>query len=192
MLFLSRPDEGAVRSFLASQKGKEFSYPHAGATKDGFTPRGFSVDHNRVHLGNGAHTFGHAVRAMQQWKMFAMPWVELCFQNTPIEEGAEVAVLISHFGFWSLNACRIVRVWDERGENQIYGFAYGTLPDHAERGEERFTVELHKEDGSVWYDLYSHSRPNGLARLAYPLTRLLQKRFARDSKIAMKEAVEAL
>jgi len=70
-----------------------------------------------------------------------------------------------------------------------FGFAYGTLPNHAERGEERFSVEFHQADQYVWYDLYAFSQPNTLARLAYPFTRSLQKRFARDSQSAMQSAV---
>jgi uncharacterized protein (UPF0548 family) len=118
-----------------------------------------------------------------------MPWIDLCWPDTPMERGVSVAVLISHLGFWSLNACRIVYVIDEHGSSEKYGFAYGTLPDHGERGEERFTVEFNS-DQTVWYDLYAFSRPNMLARLAYPYTRLLQKRFARDSKAAMQKAVQ--
>jgi len=74
--------------------------------------------------------------------MFDMPWVELWWPDTPIKVDATVAVLISHFGFWSLNACRIVYEIDERGACERFGFAYGTLPQHGERGEERFSVEF--------------------------------------------------
>jgi uncharacterized protein (UPF0548 family) len=89
-----------------------------------------------------------------------------------------------------LNACRIVYLIDERGETYRYGFAYGTLPAHAERGEERFTVEYHKAGGKVWYDLYAFSKPrHALARAGYPISRLLQKRFAKESKEAMVEAI---
>jgi uncharacterized protein (UPF0548 family) len=62
--------------------------------------------------------------------------------------------------------------------------------EHAERGEERFTVEYHSDDQSVWYDLFAFSRPGPLARLGYPVARSLQKRFARDSNLAMRRAVE--
>ncbi len=89
-----------------------------------------------------------------------------------------------------MNACRIVYVIDEGGSSQRYGFAYGTLPDHAAIGEERFTVEFHPEDQTVWYDLYALSRPTLLARMVYPFTRALQKRFAKDSKAAMLRAVQ--
>jgi hypothetical protein len=52
-------------------------------------------------------------------------WIELCWPNASIETGATVAVLISHLGFWSLNACRIVYVIQEDADLQRYGFAYG-------------------------------------------------------------------
>ena len=58
----------------------------------------------------------------------------------------------------------------------------------AEMGEERFSVEW-REDGTVWYDLLAFSRPRlWLARLAHPLTRRVQRRFARESKAAMQAA----
>jgi uncharacterized protein (UPF0548 family) len=60
--------------------------------------------------------------------------------------------LARHYGFWSLNACRVVYVVDDRGAQPRYGFAYGTLMEHAETGEERFTVELRPKDETVWYD----------------------------------------
>jgi uncharacterized protein (UPF0548 family) len=58
-------------------------------------------------------------------------------------------------------------------------------------GEERFTAEFHAEGEAVWFDIYAFSRPRPLARLAFPYSRALQKRFAQDSKKAMKRAVES-
>jgi hypothetical protein len=84
-------------------------------------------------------------------------------------------------------ACRIVYVVDEADR---FGFAYGTLPAHAETGEERFTVEWDEQDDAVWYDILAFSLPQQLlARLGYPFARRLQKRFARDSPAAMLRAV---
>jgi uncharacterized protein (UPF0548 family) len=107
-----------------------------------------------------------------------------------IEPGATVAVVVSHLRFWSVNACRIVYFTEDHGSPERFGFAYGTLPDHAAIGEERFAVEFNPDDQSVWYDIYAISRPTALARLAYPFTRALQKSFARDSKAAMQRAVQ--
>jgi uncharacterized protein (UPF0548 family) len=115
--------------------------------------------------------------------------VRLCWGDTPIETGATVAVIVRHLGFWSMNACRIVYVLEENGAVERFGFAYGTLVDHAERGEERFMVEWNRDDDAVWYDLLAASKPGFCAKLGYPYTRSLQKRFAHDSKTAMKRAV---
>jgi uncharacterized protein (UPF0548 family) len=46
--------------------------------------------------------------------------------------------------------------------------------------------------GEVWYDLLAYSRPRHVAaRAGYPLTRLLQRRFAAGSARTMAEAVAA-
>jgi uncharacterized protein (UPF0548 family) len=99
-------------------------------------------------------------------------------------------VLARAFGLWWLNACRIVYIVDEDdGSMRRFGFAYGTLPGHAESGEERFLVEWDRRDGCVWYDILAFSRPNHfLVRLAYPQARKLQKQFARDSALSIQRA----
>jgi len=103
-----------------------------------------------------------------------------------------VAILIRHFGFYSLNAAQIVYVIDEP---QQFGFAYayGTLAEHGESGEERFSVDFDDETGEVSYDLFAFSKPNHfLAKLGYPLVRNLQKQFAEDSKAAMLRAISMI
>ena len=93
-------------------------------------------------------------------------------------------------GSSSLNAARIVYTINEDGPIKRYGFAYGTLLDHSESGEERFSVEWHSQDSSIWYDLFAFSRPHlMLAKLGYPLTRWLQRRFREGSQAAMAKAV---
>jgi uncharacterized protein (UPF0548 family) len=187
MFCFRKPSPQAIREFLAAQEREQFSYRCVGASRTA-APDGYVVDHNRIQLGQGRGAFARAKDAIRQWKMFDMPWLELLSPDAPIIEGATVAIAVSHLGFWSLNAARIVYTIEEHGALERYGFAYGTLPDHAAMGEERFTVEFHADDGSVWYDLYAFSRPRALARLAFPYTRALQKRFASDSKKAMQTA----
>lgn len=189
MFSLFQPSSDIVRTFLAKQKDRQFSYKHVGASR-ATAPDGYVVDHNRIQLGVGSAVFERAKNAVRQWKTFDMNWLELCWPNVPIEAGSTVAIVVHHLGFWSLNACRIVYTIEERGAVEKYGFAYGTLPDHAEMGEERFTVEFHVNDQAVWYDIYAFSRPRPLARLAYAFTRALQKRFASDSKAAMLRAMD--
>src|SRR5437773_1945486 len=77
-------------------------------------------------------------------------------------------------------------VIDEDGPVRRYGFAYGTLPDHADRGEERFTVEWDRRSDLISYDILSFSRSGSLIRqAAYPAARRLQRRFLRNSLVAM-------
>jgi uncharacterized protein (UPF0548 family) len=111
--------------------------------------------------------------------------------DTPLESAQVVAVLAKVCGLWWLNACRIVYVVNEQAGDVVrFGFAYGTLPRHAESGEEQFLVEWDKRDGSVWYSILAFSRPrHWLARLGYPLVRRLQRRFGRESAEAMLRVV---
>lgn len=119
-----------------------------------------------------------------------MDWVSLHRFSTGTAAGENAAVLAGHLGLWWLNACRIVYVIDEDGRCKRFGFAYGTLTDHAESGEERFQVEWNGETGEVWYDILAFSRPNQfLARVGYPLARRLQRRFVVGSQAAMLRAV---
>ena len=185
MFLITKPNNEAVARFLETQKDTPFSYAEIGATRN-VAPDGYTIDHNRVQLGTGREAFERAIKAVRNWKMFDISWVNLCWENIPIEQGATVAILANHLGFWSLNAAKIVYVLEETGEIEKFGFAYGTLLDHSERGEERFSVEFHQADESVWYDLYAFSQPNRfLAKLGYPISRYLQKQFAMESKQAM-------
>jgi uncharacterized protein (UPF0548 family) len=190
MFLLSKPSEQEIRRFLVSQLEQPLSYPDARMLELP-VPRGYTADHNRIQIGEGSQAFTRAVEAIKRWEMFNIGWLHLCWPDAPIEPGSGVAVLAHHLAFWSLNACRIVSVIDEDEESRRYGFIYGTLPDHAERGQERFTVEWRRADDSVWYVILAYSRPNQLlAQVGYPITRLLQKRFGRDSMQAMLRSSE--
>lgn len=185
MFLLRKPKDTTIRAFLAAQASQPFSYPDVGASR-GTAPHGYNVDHNRIQIGSGKKDFARAVDQIRCWKMFDIGWLLLCWPDSPIEKGSMVGVLVPHFGFWSLNACKIVYVLNEHdGDCEKFGFAYGTLPGHAERGEERFTVELNSSSQEVWYEIYAFSRPGPAARLAYPVARSMQKRFAADSMQAM-------
>ncbi len=189
MLLLRKPSPERIRAFLAAQSRLDFTYSAVGTTAT-TPPTGYVVDHTRIKLGEGTNMFAAAKAALERWDHFCLGWVAAWPPETMIKVGQVVAVIAQMFGLWWLNACRIVYVVDEEGPVKRFGFAYGTLPEHAESGEERFTVEWHQEDEAVWYDILAFSRPRHLlARLGYPLARRLQRRFARDSTAAMQRAV---
>jgi uncharacterized protein (UPF0548 family) len=193
MFLLKEPSEEAVSRFISSERDAPFSYEGVGASREGAVPPGYVVDCYRVKLGEGEETYARAAEALRGWRQFDLDWVQLLPPGAPpIKTGTTVGVLARHYGFWSLNTARIIYLIEESGGVERFGFGYGTLPGHGERGEERFSVEWRREDNTVHYDVFAFSRPKHLlAWLGYPFARVLQKRFARDSKKAMVEAVNS-
>jgi uncharacterized protein (UPF0548 family) len=192
MLFLRRPAAETIQAFLANQAKLNLTYAAVGATA-ATPPAGYAVDHTRIKLGNGEKVFAATKAALERWQQFRLGWVEASPEDTPIRERQVVAVLAWSIGLWWLNACRIVAVVNEDGPVQRFGFGYGTLPDHAGSGEERFLVEWDRDDDGVWYDILAFSRPRHfLVRLGYPWVRRVQKRFGRDSATAMRRAVASI
>src|SRR5206468_5369957 len=112
-------------------------YAPIGLARDGAA--GYQTDQETAVIGHGAHAFEAARNRLARWRQFPHGWVELFPGNAPITPGTTVAVLARHLGFWSLNACRIVYLIES---DRNSGFAYGTLQDHAESGEEIFTVSF--------------------------------------------------
>lgn len=186
MIRLARPSREDIARFLDRQRDRPFTYPSPGSSRTGEAPPGFVVDHRSREIGRGRETFAAAGAAVRRWEMFHLGWVEICWPETPVAPGSVVAMVARFGGLWWVNACRIVYVLDEA---RRFGFAYGTLADHVERGEELFSIEW-REDDSVWYEISAFSRPRlWLVRLGYPVARHLQKRFGVDSLAALERAV---
>jgi uncharacterized protein (UPF0548 family) len=191
MFFLSRPTAQRIDRFRQFAEQDTFSYPEVGATLGAAIPDRYNLDHNRIRLGEGLSLFEHAYAALEAWKMFDLGWVELLHPIEPIAPGQTVLVLARTVGLYSLSASRVIAMIDEdNGQIRRRGFSYGTLRHHVERGEERFSIEYHHGENSVWYDILAFSVPqHPLARLGYPMSRAAQRRFAADSKAAMLRAV---
>jgi len=189
MLSLQKPSADSIRRLLTAQAELPFTYSAVGATAK-TPPAGYVVDHTRIKLGEGEKAFQSAKAALGRWEQFRLGWLEAWSPDTPIQTGEVVAVVARGVGMWWLNACRIVYVVDEPGPVSMFGFAYGTLPEHAAAGEERFMIEWHEKTNGVWYDILAFSRPRSvLTRLGYPMVRRTQKKFGRDSAASMRRAV---
>ena len=91
------------------------------------------------------------------WKQFDIGWVDIFPRQAPVAVGTVVAVVIRHLGFWSMNGCRVLYHVDDAGRR--FGFAYGTLTNHAESGEEWFEVFLDPATGDVNYRIRAMSWP---------------------------------
>jgi uncharacterized protein (UPF0548 family) len=185
VFLICQPTDVVIHAFLQAQAQLDFTYPDTGATA-ATAPASYIVDHTRIRIGTGEAVFLRAKISLEGWKQFDLGWLKASPNDTPIRSGEVVAVVARTFGLRSLNAARIVYVVNEPRK---FGFAYGTLPGHVEKGEERFLVER-TDDDSVWYDILAFSRPSHLfTKIGYPLVRRLQKRFGRESAAAMVRAV---
>jgi uncharacterized protein (UPF0548 family) len=188
MFFIRRPSRDTIDTFLAESRHLPMSYGPVGLVQSGECR---SLDEATVVIGRGRADFERARTALTEWKQFDLGWVELFPRQSPIAAGTVVAVLIKHLGFWSLNGCRVVS-HTAADTNDIFGYAYGTLPNHAESGEELFEVFLDPRTDDVMYRIRATSEPQAaLARIGLPIVRALQARFRRDSAAAMKRAVAA-
>jgi uncharacterized protein (UPF0548 family) len=186
MFFVQRPTSSFIDRFVDDSRNLELSYESVGVTRSSGPP----VHEFDVVIGRGSDDFARAKRALMEWKQFDIGWVELHPHGSPITVGTNVAVLIKHLGFWSLNGCRVIYQLEESPER--FGFAYGTLPTHGESGEELFEVFIDRS-GEVCYRIRATSEPQLLlARLGQPYVKMLQARFRRDSAAAMKRAASSL
>jgi uncharacterized protein (UPF0548 family) len=197
MFFFRRPTDDQIRELLARLTREPFSYDCVGCTRDlSIRRRSWNVDHARVLLGHGEEIFVAAREAIEAWAMFPSEITAVRFPERP-REGLIVAVLYwaAPFRLWLVCPARVLYTIDESIQRdghaiERFCFAYGTLPGHPERGEERFLVEWDKRDDSVWYDLAAVSQAaHWLIRLGYPYARHEQSRFRRLSCRAMQNAL---
>lgn len=178
-----------------------FNFPHVGCTReapplsDAMQQERWHVNHTRVQLGNGRRAFLTAQTLLQQWRHFDLGWA---WTNKPkVTPGAGVVVTACSLGLWSQNPLKISYVEERhwplaRRTGRRFAFGHATLKGHQISGEERFSVEWVKADDSVWYDVYSISRPaTPLVALWQPLLHFYQRRFAAQSAAVMQLEVAA-
>jgi uncharacterized protein (UPF0548 family) len=190
MFLLTRPSSSSVARFIRDSHDLDYSYGPVGVSqRHGDALQGWDLDETRAVIGRGRADFLRARAALASWGQFRLGWAELGPATPSTDVGTNVAVLIRHLGFWSLNGARVVyRTGDEQDER--FGVAYGTLTNHSEAGEELFEVSRDLATDEVIYRIRAVSKPRApLARLGYPYVRHLQARFRRDSVNVMRRQV---
>jgi len=185
MTMLQRPSESFLAQRLELWTDEPLFYAHAGGLSRP-PASGFIFDEHRCLLGKGPQVYAAACAALDRWQMFPA-WAQVARKELPQQvPGQMVAMVVRIVGLWWVNPCRVLRRCDSEAS---HGFVYGTLPDHAECGEEMFAVEKHPDE-TVWYVIRAFSRPrHPLAWLGFPLARWWQLRFVRDSQQRMKGGV---
>jgi uncharacterized protein (UPF0548 family) len=144
------------------------TYPEVGATS-GPLPAGYHHVHESAVIGHGRRRFDEAADAVMRWGMLRGAGVRVDATTPVAAVGSEVIV-----GLGPVRApCRVVYVLDEPDHR---GFAYGTLPGHAETGEELFAVRYDPADDTVYAEVTAFSRHGTWwSRLAGPFTALVQR-----------------
>lgn len=147
------------------------TYPEVGATA-GPLPAGYRHMTGSRVIGHGAAAFAAAAEALLSWQLQRRSGLRVSPADAIVEPGSEV-VLQAGLGPFGVRApARVVYTVDDACRR---GFAYGTLPGHPVAGEESFVVERRPDD-SVVLSIRAFSRPVGpAARLAGPLTGMLQR-----------------
>ncbi len=144
------------------------TYSQVGATA-GTLPAGYHHVQKSAVIGRGRQRFSDAAAAGMRWGMLRGAGVKVEATTEVAAVGSEVIVYLGPVRA----PCRVVYVVDEPDRR---GFAYGTLPGHAESGEELFLVRYDPTTENVYADVRAFSRhATWWSRLASPLTSLVQR-----------------
>ena len=153
---------------LTDLAGKPLTYTEIGATA-GVMPAGYRHLQKSAVIGRGRQRFEEAAAEGMRWGMLRGAGLQVEATAPTAAVGAEVLV---HLGPVTA-PCRVVYVVDEPDRR---GFAYGTLPGHAECGEELFLVRYDPATEDVYAEVAAFSRhATWWSRLGSPVTSLIQR-----------------
>jgi uncharacterized protein (UPF0548 family) len=144
------------------------TYSDVGATASTL-PAGYHHVQKSAVIGQGRQRFEEAAAAGMRWGMLRGAGVKVRATTALAAVGSEVIVHLRPVQA----PCRVVYVVEEPDRR---GFAYGTLPGHAESGEELFLVRYDPATEDVFAEVTAFSRhATWWSRLASPFTSLVQR-----------------
>lgn len=153
---------------LTDLAGLALTYPEVGATADEM-PAGYHHIRKSSVIGRGRERFEQAAADGMRWGMLRGAGLRVEAAAPTAAVGADVLV---HLGPVAA-PCRVVYVVDEPDRR---GFAYGTLPGHAESGEELFLVRFDPSTENVYAEVAAFSKhATWWSRLASPVTSAVQR-----------------
>ena len=155
-LGLGRLDRDRLGALLRDQAGAALTYPDVGATRGRSTPAGYHGSHHAVMAGTGEDAFASLRDGVLRFDVHRGAGLRVVATTPTAEPGTDVVVAIP-FGplATAVACCRVVYRIDEPARA---GFAYGTLPDYPESGEEAFLV-ARQPSGDVRFEVIQFSRP---------------------------------
>lgn len=186
MFFVSLPSDDQVRALLRKRADAPCTHRDVGLSERELevAPKGFVLDRYGTELGEGRDLFERASAVLARFGNYPSSFTRVVRAEGELEVGHLFATVAKHLGFASMHPCRVLYVAREESR---FGFGFGTLPGHAESGEERFMVRL---DGTrVRYEVQAFSRPHGVfGQLGAPVGRRYQLRFQHETLAAMRAA----
>jgi len=164
-------DQAESDHLLRAARSAMPTYNHVGSTLD---PERWAVPAVRVRhrtVGRGPVSFGAARQALRTWVPQLGIGATVEPEGQAVVAGATVLIVLRRGPLHVVAPDRVVGVIDEP---RRFGFAYGSLPGHPERGEESFVVE-HLDDDTVRATIRVQAGPGTLAaHVVAPLVRAVQ------------------
>ncbi|PPG29486.1 DUF1990 family protein [Pseudoclavibacter sp. RFBB5] len=151
------------------------TYAEVGATA-GQLPDGYHHVRESLVIGHGRDTFERAADDLLAGRAQSRAGASVELSEVPLREGSRVVMRLQMGPLKFTIPCLVV--WAERTSTSC-GFAYGTLPGHPERGEERFVLDL-ADSGTVTFSIVAFSAPaRWFTILGGPIARAVQTRMTR-------------
>lgn len=186
---LLKPSNARLQKLADRLSDVPFTYPEVGATADPSSlPQSYNRDRHSVPLGEDTRSFDVGRQALLGWHAHRSLGARFVPKNPPLEKGRVLVSAIPLGPVTAIVPCRIVYVTDQTDR---FGFAYGTLPGHPERGEESFHI-VRTPAGQVSFEIVAFSRPADLlVRIGSPIARLVQVRATKRYLSGVREYVES-
>ena len=186
LIRLGRPDRATLDELLARAEASSLTYEHVGSTLPSAEAHGRTIRTEHLDLGVGPAAFDAAVAGLRAWVCHRGLGATVHPADAALDVGTSLLVVL-HVGPVSIVVPdRIVAVVDEP---RRFGFAYGTLEGHQERGEESYVVE-HLDDDRVVATIGLDARPaTAAARLVAPAVGWFQRLAVRRYLSAWHDAV---
>jgi len=164
-------DAAEVDRLLAAARAAAPTYDHVGSTLDPARRAAPVVRVRHRTVGRGPTAFEAARQALRTWVPQLGIGATVEPEGQAVVTGATVLVVLRRGPLHVVAPDRIVGVVDEP---RRFGYAYGSLPGHPERGEESFVVE-HLDDDTVRATIRVQAGPGTLpAHVVAPLVRAVQ------------------
>lgn len=148
------------------------TYDHVGSTISAPADPAVSRYESRLTVGTGQQAFSAARTALRTWR----PQRALGAVVLPADVEPDLgATVILRFGLGPARLTVPTRVVVSLDEPNRYGYAYGTLPGHPERGEELFLLEQSATTGEVVLTIRVDAQAAHQLQAFGPVIRRLQR-----------------